>query len=477
MKLRAATAIPAVALLLALIAALALGLPLPTTDDLFFYGAPIHLGQGGGLENPPLRGFLQDLGTESYFCHVPLHPWALGLWLRLWGVSTASILGFAWATGALGAAGLWHWLRRLGWARPERWLLLLVYVTLHFAAASRPDGLAWALALAGGAIISFEKRARFFLGLLLLGGGVLAYPMAALWGLFLAGLMWWATPAERRLPLATLLLPTLAAGLIWAGLFWWMIDGRLAEWLRVFQSVRGLRSRPPGLILQMVGEFLRSPRKEALLVPALLCLPLALAVAWLARRSLSAMALPTAAAALVTSLACGLLYFAASALQTSIFLGFLAAGAIVTSLGSRLGLAGLIGIYLCSFSLWWTQNLLRQVPEEKECVAAQAAAQRATQSGRPLRIDSATARYAFDFRLPPGTYDLFYSTGTPPFSPVFSSRRERSETWIVARSWIRYLHAPPPEIQTYPRIEFRGKPIDTLPRHPFEIVVFEKSLP
>ncbi|MBS0659000.1 MAG: hypothetical protein JSR82_12235 [Verrucomicrobia bacterium] len=477
MTLRPAVLVPGLLLLLALVAAVVLGLPLPSTDDLFFYGAPLQIAEGGGLTNPPLRGFLQGLGTDAYFCHVPLHPWALGLWLKMWGVSTASILGFAWATGALGAVSLSVWLRRLGWDLPERLLLLLVYVTLHFAAGSRPDGLALSLALAGGAALSFRSPLRCFLGLLLLGGGVLAYPMAALWGLCFAGLIWLATPAAERLTWRMLLLCASGAALLCGALFWWLLDGRVAEWLQVFQTVRGLRSRPPGLILQMIGEFLRSPRKEALLVPVLLCYPLALLLAWRMRAQLPRLTLPTVLVALATALGCGLLYFAAAALQTSIFCGFLAAGAIVTATRSRLGLAALTGIYLVAFSLWWTQSLLRQEPAEQERSAARAAAERAENAGRPLRIDAATARYAFDFRLPKSAYDLFYSTAEPPYSPLFATRSQRSETWIVARSWIRYLNQPPASILDYPRVTLRGRPVDTLPLHPYEIVVYEKSLP
>lgn len=471
MTSRTPTVLLTLLLLAAVAAALGLGLPLPTTDDLFFYGAPFRIAEGGGLENPPLRGFLAGLGTQAYFCHVPLHAWTLGLWLKVWGVSTFSVLAFAWATFAVGGASLLVWLRRLGWELPERLLLLLVYLTLHLVAGSRPDGLALALALAGAAVISFESRGRFFLGALLLGGGVLAYPMAALWGLFFAALTWLATPPAKRLRWPALLLPFAAASLVWAGLFWLMVDGRVGEWLRVFQTVRGMRARPPSLILQIIGEFLHSPRKEALLVPVLCCLPLSLALAWLWRQRLPALTLPTVGLAVLTSLGCALLYFAASSTQTAIFCGFLAAGAIVTATRSRLGLAALVGIYACTFSLWWLQAGLRREPAEAERSAAREAARRALSEKRTLRIDSSSARYAFDFRLPPEAFDLIYSTAKPPYTPPFRDRAAAAETWIVARSWIRFLNNPPPAVQEYPRVTIRGKPIETLPLHPFEIVV------
>lgn len=463
--------LPGALLMLAAVAALALGLPLPTTDDLFFYGAPIQIAQGGGLENPPLRGFLEGLGTKAYHCHVPLQSWALGLWLKLWGVSSAAILGFVWTVFALGAAGLETLLRRLCWALPERLLLLLVYLTLHLVAASRPDGLALALALAGGAVLSFEDRGRFFGGSLLLGLGVLAYPMAALWGLLAAALNWLGTPREQRRPWSAFILPFAAAALLCAALFWWMLDGRLAEWLRVFQWVRAERGRPLWLMAELVAEFLTAPRRDVLFVPVLLSLPVSLFLAWRWRLRLPAQTLPTVALALLTSLGCALLYFAHASMQTAVLCGFLAAGAVVTATGSRLALTGLTGVYLCTFSLWWLQASFREVPPESERAAARTAAARAVTEKRALRVDSASARYAFDFRLPPEAYDVIYSTTARPYSPPFAQREASGETWIVARSWIRFLNRAPAATQEYPRVTIRGKGIDTLPLHPYEIVV------
>lgn len=471
MSARPPSILLALLLLLAIGAAFTLGLPLPTTDDLFFYGAPIQIAQGGGLENPPLRGFLEGLGTTAYFCHVPLHPWALGLWLKLWGVSSAAILAFVWTVYAIGAAGLEILLRRLRWALPERLLLLLVYLTLHLVSASRPDGLALALALSGGAVLSFDHRGRFFAGSLLLGFGVLAYPMAALWGLLAAALNWLGTlPAQRR-PWSAFALPFAAAAIICAALFWWMLDGRLAEWLRVFQWVRAERGRPLWLMAQLVAEFLAAPRRDVLLVPVLFCLPVSLLLAWRWRQRLPAQTLPTVALALLTSLGCALLYFAHSSMQTSILCGFLAAGAVITATGSRLALAGLTGVYLCTFSLWWLQAGFRQEPPAAERAAARAAAARAVAEKRALRIDSASARYAFDFRLPPEAYDVIYSTTARPYAPPFAQREAAGETWILARSWIRFLNRAPAAAQEYPRVTIRGRAIDPLPLHPFEIVV------
>lgn len=465
-------------LLAAAAAALTLGLPLPTTDDLFFYGAPIRLAEGGGLANPPLRGFLQGMGTEAYFCHLPLHAWILGFWLKLWGVSAASLLGFAWATFALGAPCLLVLLRRLGWRREEQVLLLLVYFTLHFASASRPDGLALALALAGAAALSFESRGRLFLGAWLLAAGVLAYPMAAIWGLLFAALRWVTTPSATRLPWAAFVVPVGLAAVLWAGLFWGMVDGRVGEWWRIFQATRAERGRPLWLIAEMVGDFLRNPRKDVLCVPALLCLPVALVLAWRSRGV--GLAFPTAALALLASLGCGLLYFAHSALQTAIFCGFLGAGAVVAAagpLGRSLGLLALTGSYVVTFSLWWTQAAFRQEPPEAERAAARTAAALAVAEKRPLRVDSASARYAFDFRLPPEAFDVIYSTFQRPYSPEFASRETGRETWIVARSWIRFLFHAPAELRQYPSLTIRGRNIDTVPLRPYEIVVLAPPAP
>src|SRR5665213_1074302 len=73
-------------------ALLFLDFPKPGLDDLFFVGTSLNLAQGGDYSNPLLER--QQFSSHFYFVHTPTYSFALAGWLKIFGVSTFSLLGF-----------------------------------------------------------------------------------------------------------------------------------------------------------------------------------------------------------------------------------------------------------------------------------------------------------------------------------------------------------------------------------------------
>lgn len=63
--------------------------PKPNWDDLFYSGAGIHLAEGGDLSNPLIAR--QGFPSHYFFVYPPLQSYALGAWLKCFGISTRSI--------------------------------------------------------------------------------------------------------------------------------------------------------------------------------------------------------------------------------------------------------------------------------------------------------------------------------------------------------------------------------------------------
>ncbi len=467
---------PALVLLAAVAFFLWKRLPAPDVDDLCFLGAPLHMVKTGELVNPLLRGWTVGFGTDRYFLQMPLHPNLLAGWLAVFGVSAASVLGFSWAGYAVGALGLGTWLRRFGWSMADVLWLLPIYLTLMFWLGQRPDVTAFALLFTGLGLLDPRRAGawgRGTVGFVLVGASSLCYPMTLFWAGPLLAADAWRASSEDNLPLTATLrrwLPalTLAVVLV-AGLFVGLVHGQVQEFLRVFLAHRALRATAPGTSLV---KSLLAGNKESLVLPVFLFY--AVLTAWVAwRRELPvrvrALVLGTAAAALV-----GIGVYYALTARVGVLLGFfISAMAMVGTLPAgprrtlvRVGLYGLLGF---TGALWFVQTAFQHPPDAR-MLAEDHARWDAAAPGRNLFVDAAAARYLFDYRLPPGAFDLFYSV-PPPGTMSSYVPGQRDVLWAANRPWLRYVPGIPQTFKDYPKHTVRGRPLETLPRDPFDIVV------
>src|SRR5271169_406830 len=66
--------------------------PKPMCDDLFYSGAGLNLAQGGDLSNPLLAR--QEFPGHLFLIYPPVHSYVLAGWLKIFGISAASMTGF-----------------------------------------------------------------------------------------------------------------------------------------------------------------------------------------------------------------------------------------------------------------------------------------------------------------------------------------------------------------------------------------------
>ena len=174
----------------------------------------------------------------------------MALWFRVFGVHTASVLGFQWLWYVVGGWGLVRTLGRFGLALGVRLFLVALCLLSLLPYGCRPEAEAFALLLLGLSMVdttaSFSQRAG---ALAVLGCGVMSYPlMAALAVPFGGALAWLTLPPELagrdrwRLLIRVWMLPlALAAAGVFL-VFLAMIHGDLAAFLRVFNAHRLTRA-------------------------------------------------------------------------------------------------------------------------------------------------------------------------------------------------------------------------------------------
>jgi hypothetical protein len=89
------------------------GRPLPFVDDIFFTGTAINLVKHQTFENPWVSDWMRQFGTQQFYIQPPFHPIFLAAWLRIDGISTASVLAYTDFFGLLISSGIYI-LFRLG---------------------------------------------------------------------------------------------------------------------------------------------------------------------------------------------------------------------------------------------------------------------------------------------------------------------------------------------------------------------------
>lgn len=138
-----------------------LDFPKPMNDDMFYCGAGLNLAQGGDFSNPLLTR--QEFPGHFYFIYPPVHSYALAGWLKLFGISAASMTGFQLLLYALCTAATIVFLRRNGAPVWLEWLVPLGIGASFLGFGLRPESLAAALTLTGFVLLECRGKAAWTL--------------------------------------------------------------------------------------------------------------------------------------------------------------------------------------------------------------------------------------------------------------------------------------------------------------------------
>lgn len=433
--------------LTALVAGLSIwaDLPGPAGDDLFYVGPALSYAQHGTLLMPLLTG--QHFPTSEFLIYPAFYQYMLGAWLKVFGISTRSILAFV-QMGYLvaGFAGTWLAWKLSGGLPEPRWpwpavVMVALLVTLG-TMGFRPDAWGVAVMLAGFGLGTGTSFARRFFGWVAVGCSLMIAPNMLPYAAVAAVVIL----AFRREGLAVAAGRELfAAGLAMlavAGVFTLSIHGRWQEFSRALAFHASRSVLPPLAALhygggRYFGGFRTTP---VTVVAAALC-SMAIARAILAQT--------TGRAAGRRFLVCVGAVLAAGTLsimedwirvELRLFTCILAAGGscfwMMLDGGTavrRWSWVGLVAVFGCAA---WIRDPLepRWLPTARPSVehVREALACVAREPDRRFLIDPYTARSVFDYHLPPHARDWGFSLPFPGLYPDSVHANSPSETWIIA---------------------------------------------
>ena len=385
--------------------------PKPHMEDLFFVGTPIHMVQGGDFSNPLLARQLYP--SHFYFVHPPAFSFILAGWLKIFGVSTAALLGFQWLMYVLICGATSIILRQHqspGWLE---WLLPLAVAAAFLPEGLRPESLAVALTMGGWALLELVnvRRAGVFVGfcLMILGASVasrISFICGALVVAALVQLRQKITPFSRVLVLAAAALLLVLVALST------MIGFRYLEFWQTYHFTAA--GRVGGNRIAALWHFFESLSiiQRPLVLLGLATAPLI--VVWRSHR-LMHINFYLIAAMLVTAglgaLGHGGLWFFILMLLFTCVTGMKIFRSRFAVLLPLLLTGGLL-LASSRIMIYATGILCNAIKADKGGDPHTVQALRST-SEHPVLIDSQTARYLFDYRIPAGFLDWSFSAPFP----------------------------------------------------------------
>ena len=234
--------------------------PHPMCDDLFYSGAGLNLASGGDLSNPLL--VRQHFPWHLFLIYPPVHSYVLAGWLRILGVSAATMTGFQILNYCIISTSTIVYLRRQkapGWLE---WLVPLGVAAAFLPFGLRTEPLAVALTIAGfGLLECWSKRGiALFVGVFLLSLGVSTAPRTAFFGMALLVIAYLQNMKSRCLSKAFWIYSLIFLAAILAAFltFCIMLDFHLPEFWKAlrFHSQNYVSGNKLGLIALFFSRYL-----------------------------------------------------------------------------------------------------------------------------------------------------------------------------------------------------------------------------
>lgn len=432
--------------LLFLVLGVQAGLPAPAADDLSFIGAAFEISKGHGLLNPL---FHEQFGTDLYLAYPPFYFYILGCWLRLFGLRTVALIGFQLACYFLSG-----WLLALLLARRSllprfSWLWACVFgggflCTLG-TMGLRPEGCGFAAFLAGLAVREKSGVGCKVGGWLLILGSLGIAPhtlcFAAAAVAFLTVFDW---HTDRNV-LREWKFIILASALLW-GLFVCAIGGRVTLFLNILGQNKGRVYLPFETAMRVGGwcawgyEPTRILWSLAVLLTALVAI-LCLSGGWRRSAGVRWLLLAFVGLAAATGMSMRIdvsrkeIWFMAALLWSLVVVAYLIARGWVV-----IGIASLFVTMVAT--IWSERSSLSYFVVPHAVAPALRAEARALIGRYPNRlvlVDSWSARYLFDYKLPANARDWTFGRRFPDMWPTSTSDVKKNEIWIISGRNIRMI--------------------------------------
>jgi hypothetical protein len=452
---------------------LCLGYPQSTVDDVFWTDAAIHLAKNNRLVAPALKRNLLNAKSDLFLRIPPFYAYSLGGWLKIFKVSTISIILFFLICYILGSWGLIEWLKTFNIPLFSLIGALVAYTPFIHAMGFRPEAFAMIFLFWGLFLLDFSTFRKTFVGTLFLECAVLTMPNVFSAVLVLSILQFyiaWKNEIKRK----NLITMTIMAGTmsicVSVVILTFMIHHQWSAFFEQMQtSMSGAKINwysAPLFFYNFYKQYWRPILNFPIYGFALIGLCLIYTISDSKPKTLVKGCFFIVIATLFFRPAL-MIYnefwmWICSVICCSLLIKHKKYGYCYSGF---LGMFFLIYQSLNFISFWNTERPSKTYLTEVE--------NQIKKNEGTLVVDDIVARYVFNYQLPEGTLSLHYLRPFPNHQ-LTTHHKLLGDTWIVSKARIgQYI---PEIVNDYPRIKILGRTFQSLPKNPFEIIILQKDV-
>lgn len=419
-----------------------IGYPFPNGDDLFYTGAAISLAKGNGLVNPFLERYAGLYETNYFFQYPPLYDYVLSWWIEYFGIGVLQFQVFQLVCYCVVALSIPRLLSWFGVNKPIKWsyVITLVYCAFLVYSGLRPDGLGMAFFFLAVLFLTLPSLYTYFPGFLFFCLAFLSWPSLIFSILAVGGVITLRRAILRvqesrnvKTEVFAIMVALFTAWLLAFLVLEWVIEGRLVLFMNTFvRHARFSRDHWPSLFVDLAqGNVIHVVRKCTPLIVASLTACYALRIAYRVSSDFFGRAYLVIGA--IIACVCGLMWHGNQIDLVSLIvfvcslitIGMLEKGR--TSLWGRI----LIGCAIVVCVIPAMTMPIRRALDAKNISNVRCEARHLEKCKKTFLVDSASARYVFDYVCPSST--LSYEVSSPgTWGPANFLERKDGDVWLIS---------------------------------------------
>lgn len=454
---------PAIFLLVITLVLLLKGYPLPHRDDLLFIGSPINYCQTGHFDNPFCSGFTAQFHTIKHFAYMPLQAFLLAGWMKILGVSTASLLSFQWLFYFIGMASLYFLsVQKFLLKRNAALLVCTAYLVIIVQMGLRPDACGFGFVLVGLCLLDAKNTWGKFIGFTLCGFGFIASPLA--FGLFLP-IALFLFIQDKSSKFLSYFIASLAGATISISLLGIIINFEFVEFYRVFNEhvkIKGDELSSLFFFFQLITD----KYELVLKFPLYLFSVLIGAFVVFKNRGLEQKITITLIGCILFS---ALLYTEKTAYFSGLIMCWIILAVGFTTFPNRFSQHIYLTICILLFGISQSAFFIPLILQKSGIVLSKISVEMKTKKYKTIVADTEATRYIYDYKLPPNFLALnYYEAG---FYPTSFADCKIDEIWLYSPGFAYFYGEDIPD-KTIGNVSILGKELRSVPVHPHQILMY-----
>jgi hypothetical protein len=416
------------------------GFPFPHIDDLAYVGAGITLHETGVLENRFQIDWSSFLETKNAYYYTPFYFYLVKYWSSIFGISATSFHNYYWCFLIIGMISVYLFLRKIDISQTISLFFLFIFSFIMLKYGLRPDTFSYAFMFAGLSLFSLSSFIRCFTGLFFIGISILILPVCLFIAvpLFISLCFHLYRTTKYHINISVFLLSLFISVISVFFIFLNQIDYNFFEWLHAFNkavSVNKVNASYFFIIERIISKMLTFWRGYIFLIPYSTMLLATLFLFFLSNKKKTNSLIYILPLFIIIILLNGFHWYGLGHsilfvwMITIVCLNYIEKIKPKSILWFIVVFSFVISQFPFILQLLYSETKQNEIHRKMKNYIYQEIKDNNTR----IIFDHVSAKYIFDYKLPPHSYDFSMYEPYPRFRPNTIKAKKENEIWVVAR--------------------------------------------